>query len=299
MKRAYICLTTKYITTKDITTKDKYCFILNSDLGTCASFKIDPKLEVWRSVFTKSRGLVLAGSDGQIVIRTFDEWTPNPPIKAVRPLTGQIEALSTRGGLIIAGSGTGEVGGWNYDGVKLYQIQLPEVKNCCVRSISIGPNNFVVGRNNAIYEIPTRSPLSTPTTPHKIKHIPKDGLEWASYDIEGNYARRRLVLSKPGTALDTYRPVLPRYESQHITYLLSLCRESCEIVLHNFKDFKYICRYQVDKKLSDNIKFMWCTHTQLFLIDCKGTIYMKDFAKGQAGSCSFKIAECFALDMFG
>jgi hypothetical protein len=278
---------------------------LNSDLGICTSFQLGNELEVWGHVFVQSKGLVLAGSDGQILIKTFDGWTPNPSIKAVGPLTDEIGALSTRDGLILAGSASGEIGGWSFDGMKLYQLQLREVTgNPYVRSISIRQNKFLVGRDDAIYEyeIPLWPPESRPITPHMIRRVPRDDIDWATYDIEGSDIRWRVVLDRPKTPLplNTYRPVLPRSSSQYRTHLLSLRHLSNEIVIHDFKESKYIRGHRVDEDFFNNIQFMWCSYKQLFLINYEDTIYMMDFGKDLDGSqldSSFEIAECFSLDM--
>ena len=69
MRRSCMCLSTA---------PSNGYLILDSDLKECASFHIADKLEVPAHVFTKSRGLVRGGNNGQITITTFDEWKPDP-----------------------------------------------------------------------------------------------------------------------------------------------------------------------------------------------------------------------------
>lgn len=277
---------------------------MNSDLEICTSFKIgiddipehksEYEFEPWKTAFTKLRGLVLAGSDGRIFIITFDGWTPNVPIKADDPLTDQIEALSTRDDLIIAGSAKGEVGGWNFTGQKLFQFELVGY----VFSISIRQNKFIVGLIDGVYYYEISQ--SQPFTPKQTGYEKMD-LAWATYDIEGRYVKwRRVVEPDQTTPLDTYRPVLPRDTSQHKIYLLSLRHGSNEIVIHDLKELKEIKKHKMSEDFFREIQFMWCTYNQLFLITFGNAIYMMDFTKDLKDfqlDCSFEIAECFGLDM--
>lgn len=292
-KRVYTCLTTT----------DKTCFILNSDLEICTSFKIEiddiPEhkskygFEPCKTAFTKLRGLVLAGSDGRIFIITFDGWTPNVPIKAEDPLTDEIGALSTRDELIIAGSAKGEVGGWNFTGQKLFQFNLVGY----VKSISIRQNKFIIGGNDGVYYYEISQ--SQPFTPKRTRYEKKD-LDWATYDIEGRYVQWRVVLDRQTTPLNTYRPILPKGTSQHRIYLVSLRDDSNEIVIHDLKELKEIKKHKVREGFFQDIQFMWCTYNQLFLVTYGNAIYMMSFTVDLWDfhlDCSFEIAECFGLDM--
>lgn len=130
----------------DIGIYEALCLILSSDLEICNSFTLDDRLESSVHVFTKSRGLVQGGENGQILITRFDNWKPESSIEASSPFRNMVTALSTRRDLIMAGTVGGEVGGWSYDGSKLYQILEP--LNDFVHSISIRETRILVGTEN-------------------------------------------------------------------------------------------------------------------------------------------------------
>jgi hypothetical protein len=292
---------------------------LSSDLEICTSFKIDlPKhiskygdlceFEPWKTAFIRRsgrRGLVLAGSDGRIFIITFDDvWTPNVPIEAEGHLTNDIGALSTRDELIIAGSAEGEVGGWNLSGKKLFHINtVGYVQSISIRENKsiIGQNKFIIAANEGIsYYGISQSPPFAPKRTRYEKKDEKKGLDWATYDIEGRKVQWRVKVNRQMTPLNTYRPVLPRHTSQHKIYLLSLRDSSNEIVIHDLEESKEIKRHQMSEDFFQDIQFMWCTYNQLFLITYGNAIYMMNFTKDLKDfqlDCSFKIAECFGLDM--
>jgi hypothetical protein len=200
--------------------------------------------------------------------------------------------LSTRDELIIAGSAEGEVGGWNFAGQKLFHLNLVDY----IYSISIRENKFIVGADGVYYyEISQSQPFTLMRTRYERKE-----LDWATYDIEGRNVQWRLVLDRQTTPLNTYRPLLPRDMNQHRIYLLSLRGASNEIVIHDLETLKEIKRHKVTEEFFNQIQFMWCTYNQLFLITSGNDIYMMDFTKDLEDfqlDCSFKIAECFGLDI--
>jgi hypothetical protein len=139
LRRLYICLSI---------VGNRY-LILDSDPKECASFHIDDKLKVEAHVFTRGYGLVRGGNSGQITITTFNEWEPKSTTAAVQCLEGKITCLSTRGGLILAGSDTGQVGGWSYDGTQLYKFQVPDVgEYYYIHAISIRHDTFLVNQTD-------------------------------------------------------------------------------------------------------------------------------------------------------
>ena len=292
MGRSYICLSTA--------AANRY-LILDSDLKECASFYIADELEVPIHVFSKSKGLVRGGNNGQIAITTFDEWVPKSTTRVVQCLKEKITCLSTRDGLIVAGSDTGEVGGWSYDGTQLYQFQIPDHydiegisfrQDSFIEGISIRQDSFLITTYQSVSVYKALScGVSDTTMPTCIK-THKAFCDWATYDIEG----KKIYLAKNSKEF-AFRPILPISTGQHKIFILSVPNVSNEIIIRDFNTLETLRKEQVDKEFLRDVAYMWCNYEQLFLIR-NDTVYLMDLGKDLVGYSKaepFEVAECFAL----
>lgn len=282
-----------------VITDEALCLILSSDLEICNSFTLDDRLESSVHVFTKTRGLVQGGKNGQILITRFDNWKPKSSIEASSPFRNMITALSTRGDLIMAGTVGGEVGGWSYDGSKLYHILEP--LNDFVHSISIRETRILVGTENVNeYQLPARKSESDPSIIQQLERLSQKRAKvslWATYDSEGQKVKWR----QEGK-LAPYRPMLPMSTGSCEVRLLARkeLNDDQQVVVKNFNSGEEFRRFSVDQGIID---FMWCDRDRLFMIyRGRKEILMMDFAKDILGfnrDTTNELAECFSLSYPG
>jgi hypothetical protein len=124
---------------------------------------------------------------------------------------------------------------------------------------------------------------------HIKSHAKTSYCEWATYDIEGKAIRY--------PSSDMFRPIFPRYTSQHKILLLSIPDSCKEIIIRDFTTREIIRRHEIDGKFALDIVYMWCNYEQLFFIR-NDTVYIMDFGKDLDSywkGKGFEVAECFSL----
>lgn len=278
------------------------CTILNRDLGILGSFEIPyESCDILHHVFNNDEGILFGGFDGILHFVALRNLQPQLQATAFEGLTNDINAMTTRGNLIAAGSLAGDVGLWDYTGAKLAIVR----HDSQVHSLSIRDEKFLVVTRTDIYEygIDLEKAKATVSLKPRIKQLDELGVTtWGSYSSDGESILCQKSSVEEQQPLQTYRPALPLslVDYDNVIHILSrrdTLGEEAAIVIEKLHLGKKIREVSVNPQRE--ISSLWSDRDRLYWTS-SGNIKMVDFSFGlslEAGGKGISLAECFSMGL--